>query len=108
MVDGTVCPNPLTQISASWPVLGDPIFAYRLHVIKKKWALIGEGKVTAESYVPKGGLMGEKEELDSFEGLPTEIRPDDIDKFAKQQYAEVEYVELADEDEEWTLAVIDA
>lgn len=52
--------------------------------------------------------MGEKEELDSFEGLPTEIRPDDIDKFAKQQYAEVEYVELADEDEEWTLAVIDA
>ena len=103
-----VCSNLLTQISASWTVLGDPIFAYRLHVIKKKWALMGEGKVTVESYVPKGGLMGEKEELDSFEGLPTEIQLDDVDKFAKQQYAKVKYVELADKDEEWTLAIIDA
>ncbi|KAJ4376892.1 hypothetical protein N0V86_006329 [Didymella sp. IMI 355093] len=92
----------------SFTVLGDTILAYRLHVIKKKRAVFGEGKVTVESYVPKAGLMGEKEELDSFDGEPTDILLDDVDEFSKQQYVEVEYLDLGDEDEEWTMAVLEA
>jgi hypothetical protein len=67
--------------------VGGSILAYRLRIIKKKWALFSEGKVSAESYVPKAGFMGEKEELDSFEGELTEVLPDEVDKFAKKNIA---------------------
>lgn len=64
--------------------------------------------MSAESYIPKAGFMGEKEEVDTFGGEPVEVLPDDIDKFSKKQYVQVEYVELEDEDERWTLAVLES
>lgn len=60
-----------------------------------------------ESYNPgDAGFMSKKDEVDDFEGDATEVLSKDISKFAKEQYWSLDYKELEDEEDSWTIAVL--
>lgn len=94
----------------SWTVLGDCILAYRLHIVKKKgWSWRGEIDLNAKSYQPgDAGFMNQKDEVDDFKVATEELQPKDVAFFAKEQeFSGLKYVDFADEEEEWALAVLE-
>jgi hypothetical protein len=96
-----------SRLVDDWTVLGDPILAYRLHVIKSGWSLIGEGSLTAKSFNPgDAGFMNVEEEMDDFEGAIGAVLRDDIDRFADEQYFQPDYLGVEDDEEEWVLATL--
>jgi hypothetical protein len=78
-----------------------------LHRVRNKWSVRGNSNLTAESYDPgDAGFMSKRDELAEFEGDFAEVWPDDVGEFAKEQYWKLDYLELEDEEEEWTIAVL--
>ena len=93
---------------ATWSVLGDPILAYALHRIANKWSIIGKSNLTATPHdFGDAGFMNQRDEVDDFDGDLTEVLLEDISKYAKKQYWNLEYQEIEDEEEEWAIAVLD-
>ncbi|CZR67102.1 uncharacterized protein PAC_17001 [Phialocephala subalpina] len=94
----------------TWTVLGDPILAYRLHIMKTKgWSWKGEGNLTAKTYDPgDAGFMNREDEVDEFEVDTDEVLPKDIGFFAmEQEFEGVHYLDFEDEEEEWSLTVLE-
>jgi len=93
-----------------WTVLGDPILAYRLHIIKKEgWFWASEGDLSAKTHDPKDrGFMNKNEEAEEFKVDTEEVLAKDIGFFAKEQeYEGVQYLDFEDEEEDWSLAILE-
>lgn len=50
--------------------------------------------------------MNRGDEADELEGEFAEVAPHDVDEFAQEQYWELDYMELEDEEEDWKIAVL--
>ena len=76
---------------------------------KKGWSRKGEGNLTAKTYDPSdAGFMNRKDEVDEFEVDIDEVLPNDIGFFAtEQEFEGVHYLDFEDEEEEWSLAVLE-
>lgn len=63
----------------------------------------------AKTYDPGiAGFMNREDEMDRFEVNTNEVLPKDVGFFAvEQEYEEVHYLDLEDEEEEWSLAVLE-
>ncbi|KAL1599049.1 hypothetical protein SLS59_006499 [Nothophoma quercina] len=87
-------------------VVGDVILAYRLHIVKSKWF---SSSLIAKSHDPgDAGFMNKEDKVDKFEGETKEVSLNDVNSFAKKQYyPDPSYVEFEDDEEEWTLAVLE-
>jgi len=94
----------------AWTVLGDTILAYRLHIIKREgWSWKGDVG-SAKTYDPgdNAGFMNREEEVDEFEVDTNDVLPKDVGFFAaEQEFKGVHYLDFEDEDEEWSLAVLE-
>jgi len=92
--------------TAQWTVIGDPIIAYRLHVIKKaRW----RGNLTAEALDHgDAGFMSKEDELDEPDLDVKEASLEDVEFFkVDQEFEGVRYLDLRDQEEEWSLAVLE-
>jgi len=81
-----------------------------LHIIKKDgWAWTGEGNLTAKSFDPgNAGFMNKEDEVDDFEVDTDEVLEKDIGFFAtEQEYEGVQYIEFEDDEEDWSLVVLE-
>lgn len=70
----------------------DIVFAYQLHVIADKgWR---NPKIVADQYVPKGGLLGKKEDIetDDIDALPATL--DDLSFIAEENEDEINSIEV--------------
>ena len=91
-------------------MLGNPILAYRLHIIKKEgWSWKGEGNLTAKTNDPgDAGFMNLDDEVDNFEVETEELLPKDVGFFATENgYEKLNHLDLEDEEENWSLAVVE-
>ncbi|OQU98205.1 hypothetical protein CLAIMM_04023 [Cladophialophora immunda] len=95
----------------SWRIMGDTILAYRLHMVKKQgWAWKGQGDITTKTYDPgDAGFMNyDDDKVDESELDADELSPQDAAVFAaEQEFEEMRQLDLEDEEEEWSLAVLD-
>lgn len=95
----------------TWKVLGDPILAYRLHIVKKAgWSWKGDANLTTKTYTPAidAGFMSHGDKVDDFEASIDEVAPKDVEFFAaEQEYDNVGYTDVEDDEEEWSFAVVD-
>ena len=76
---------------------------------KEGWSWKGEGNLTAKTYDPgDAGFMNREDEVDEFEVDTDEVLPKDIGFFAtEQEFEGVHYLDFEDEEEEWSLAVLE-
>jgi hypothetical protein len=76
---------------------------------KKGWSWTGEGDLTAKTYNPgDAGFMNREDEVDEFEVDADEVLPKDIGFFAtEQEFEAVHYLDFEDEEEGWSLAVLE-
>ncbi|KIW21361.1 hypothetical protein PV08_01941 [Exophiala spinifera] len=97
----------------TWTALGEPILAYRLHVIAKRgrlWPWRGQNDdATIQTFSPGDvGFMGLEDELDEFEAEIDEVGVMDIESFAQEQeYKGVRYVDSGSEEDAWSFALLE-
>lgn len=94
----------------SYTVIGDPILAYRLHIIKRegfRWLKEREIEVKSVEH-GKAGFMNRSAEAEEDDGVEVaEVTLQDVQYFVEdEEYDEVERVDLTDGRESWSLLSI--
>lgn len=89
-----------------WPVLGSPIIAYRLHIIKSSKFLWRSEILASKSLDPKshGFMSRDDEDEEDFDLESAEVGLEDVKYFAEEvDYEEVEEVGVEDMDEAYSM-----
>ncbi|KAH7077362.1 hypothetical protein FB567DRAFT_535104 [Paraphoma chrysanthemicola] len=89
----------------TWPVIGSPIIAYRLQIIKDISWFWQSQRLNSKSLDPKtAGFMNRDESTQEADVESAEVTQEDVAYFVKeQQYKGVEGIDFDDESEDFTI-----